>query len=175
MCIRDRSGAGQRRREVGQDLLGRPVCLPDPDGEPMSTSPAATALDTALAGLAARMKRPALLVALDFDGTLTPLRDDPDRSRILRSGVAALRTLATRSGVEIALVSGRALVDLYLRADVPVGTHLVGSHGAERGIATADGVTSVAVTLDAAQQALLDTVGACLLYTSDAADDLLCV
>jgi len=128
----------------------------------MSTSPAATALDTALTGLAARMKRPVLLVALDFDGTLTPLRDDPDRSRILRSGVAALRTLATRSGVEIALVSGRALADLYLRADVPVGTHLVGSHGAERGIATADGVTSVAVTLDAAQQALLDTVGAAL-------------
>src|SRR5665811_1104837 len=80
----------------------------------------------------------------------------------IRDRVAALRTLATRSGVEIALVSGRALADLYLRADVPVGTHLVGSHGAERGIATADGVTSVAVTLDAAQQALLDTVGAAL-------------
>src|SRR5450756_1961668 len=126
----------------------------------MSAAPAETALDTALAGLAARMKRPVLLVALDFDGTLTPLRDDPDRSRILRSGVAALRTLATRSGVEIALVSGRAVADLYLRADVPVGTHLVGSHGAERGIATADGVTSVAVTLDTAQQLSLIHISA---------------
>jgi trehalose 6-phosphate phosphatase len=128
----------------------------------MSTSPAATALDTALAGLAARMKRPVLLVALDFDGTLSPLRDDPNRSRILRTGVAALRTLATRDGVEIALVSGRALADLHLRAEVPVGTHLVGSHGAERGVVTADGVESVAVTLDAVQQALLDKVGAAL-------------
>jgi len=128
----------------------------------MSTSHVTTALETALTGLAARMKPPVLLVALDFDGTLTPLRDDPDRSRILRSGVAALHKLATRDGVEIALVSGRALADLRQRVEVPVGTHLVGSHGAERGVVTADGVETVALALDAGQQALLDKVGSTL-------------
>jgi trehalose 6-phosphate phosphatase len=128
----------------------------------MSTPPVATALDTALTGLATRLKPPVLLVALDFDGTLTPLRDDPDRSRILRSGVAALHRLATRHGVEIAIVSGRALADLHLRAEVPVGTHLVGSHGAERGVVTADGVDTVTLTLDADQQNLLDKVGSAL-------------
>ncbi len=74
-----------------------------------------------------------VLVALDFDGVLAPLRDDPDESRALPEAVAALDRLGSADGVVLALVSGRAIDDLAVRAEVPDGTWLVGSHGAERG------------------------------------------
>ncbi|NCT92541.1 trehalose-phosphatase [Cellulomonas sp. APG4] len=73
------------------------------------------------------------LVALDFDGALAPLQDDPDASRALPAAVTALARLGTVPGVTLALVSGRGVADLAARAEVPDGTLLVGSHGAERG------------------------------------------
>lgn len=73
------------------------------------------------------------LVALDFDGALAPLQDDPAASRALPEAVTALRLLGPVPGLDLALVSGRAVEDLALRAEVPDGTLLVGSHGAERG------------------------------------------
>lgn len=92
---------------------------------------AQSGLDAALRDLAAQ--RP-LLVALDFDGTLAPLVDDPSASRMIseaRPAVDALAALAP--DVRLALVSGRRLEDLAALADPPPGTWLVGSHGAETG------------------------------------------
>lgn len=91
-------------------------------------------LADALDGLAAHVRRgERALVALDFDGALAPLQDDPAASRALPAAVTALDRLGAVPGVTLALVSGRAVEDLASLAEVPDGTLLVGSHGAERG------------------------------------------
>lgn len=101
----------------------------------MTDGPAALdapdALDDALADLARRAAVGPVLVALDFDGVLAPLVDDPSTSRALPASAAALDRLAGL--VRLALVSGRALADLAALATPPEGTLLVGGHGAERG------------------------------------------
>ena len=99
-----------------------------------SSTPAASPLDAALAGLAqtARDGGP-VLVALDFDGALAPLQDDPGASRALPAAVTALARLGTVPGVRLALISGRGVADLADKAEVPDGTVLIGSHGGERG------------------------------------------
>lgn len=101
-----------------------------------------------------------LLVALDFDGTLAPLQDDPSASRILPEGVDALAKLAVADGVHVALVSGRALHDLHQLAEVPVGTYLIGSHGAERARVTQFGLDRDVVELTADQADRLAGLGA---------------
>lgn len=87
----------------------------------------------AVAEVVAAVRDGGALLALDFDGCLAPLQDDPEASRALPAAVAALDRLATVPGLHLALVSGRALGDLSAKAEVPQGTHLVGSHGGERG------------------------------------------
>jgi trehalose 6-phosphate phosphatase len=114
----------------------------------------------ALAEVARDPSRRPVLVGLDFDGTLAPLVDDPDTSRALPAAVAALRVLADAPGVTLALVSGRSLVDLHRRAEVPVGTVLIGSHGGERGRAGEHGLIHDPMQLTPEQDALLVQVGA---------------
>lgn len=74
-----------------------------------------------------------LLVALDFDGTLAPLVDEPMSARMLPAARAALDRLAVAPDTTVALVSGRTLAHLAeiseRSADSPI--HLAGSHGAE--------------------------------------------
>ena len=101
-----------------------------------------------------------VLVALDFDGTLAPLQDDPSASRILPEGVAVLAALAARDDVALALVSGRAMGDLHVLAEVPAGTFLVGSHGAERARVTRYGLDRDVVELTHEQADLLAALGA---------------
>lgn len=114
-----------------------------------------TALASALARLAARHRAGgAVLVALDLDGTLAPLRDDPDAVRVPAAARAALDRLAAQ-GVPLALVSGRGLADLARVARVPVGTRLVGSHGAETGVVGPDGPVLVPPALTEAAAATL--------------------
>ncbi|WP_345750782.1 trehalose-phosphatase [Microbacterium rhizophilus] len=74
-----------------------------------------------------------LLVALDFDGTLAPLGDDPMAVRALPETAEAVRRLAAARDTVVAFVSGRQLADLRV-----IGEHaddsvvwLAGSHGAE--------------------------------------------
>jgi trehalose 6-phosphate phosphatase len=120
------------------------------------------AATSALDDLARDTGRRPLVVALDFDGTLAPLVDDPETSRALPSAVDALRTLAVVPGVTLALVSGRSLTDLHRRAEVPVGTVLIGSHGGERGRVGEQGLVHDPIRLTPEQDALLVRVGAAL-------------
>lgn len=85
----------------------------------------------ALAGLVAGGAP--VLVALDFDGVLAPFVARPPDARATRRAVAALARLGAVDGVHLALVSGRSLASLAQVAEVPDGTVLVGSHGAEHG------------------------------------------
>lgn len=97
---------------------------------PQFTSHIAEILDSALRDFAAAGK---ILVALDFDGVLAPLVLDPWTSRILPASAEAVASLTTQPGVTVVLVSGREAGDLVELADVPVGTRVVGSHGAQWG------------------------------------------
>jgi trehalose 6-phosphate phosphatase len=117
-------------------------------------------LARALAALAADDARRPALVALDFDGTLAPLQDDPSTSRILPAGVEALARLAGADGVALALVSGRAMSDLHALAQVPSGTFLIGSHGAERARVTTWGLDRDVVQLTDEQADRLASLGA---------------
>lgn len=86
------------------------------------------------AGLAALLADPArALIALDFDGTLSPIVEDPSASRLADGGPAALRGLAALAG-QVAVVTGRpaaTVVELGGLADVP-GLLVEGQYGAER-------------------------------------------
>jgi trehalose 6-phosphate phosphatase len=140
--------------------------------EPRTTTPAATGPGpaddrsttlAALAALASDTTRRPLLVALDFDGVLAPLQDDPSASRILPRGVTALEALAglpDDARVRVALVSGRAMADLHALAQVPAGTLLVGSHGAERARVTTFGLDRDVVQLSDEQADRLAALGA---------------
>jgi trehalose 6-phosphate phosphatase len=72
-----------------------------------------------------------LLVTSDFDGTLSPIVNNPLDARPLPSGAAALVALADLRATEVALISGRALAVLREISGMPAAVHLIGSHGAE--------------------------------------------
>lgn len=72
-----------------------------------------------------------LLVALDFDGVLAPLQDDPSRSRIVPASAEAIVRIAELPRTRLALVSGRDVATLRGLASPPESTLVVGSHGAE--------------------------------------------
>jgi trehalose-phosphatase len=74
---------------------------------------------------------PQLLVACDYDGTLAPIVEDPERAMPLPEAVAALRALAALPQTTVAVISGRALRDLAMLSRLPAEIHLVGSHGSE--------------------------------------------
>ena len=118
------------------------------------------ALGRRLEAVAGDPRQRPLLVALDFDGTLAPLQDDPARSAIPEEGVAALRRLSAVPEVTLALVSGRSMADLHALASVPVGTVLIGSHGAERARLTTFGLDRDVVRLTDEQADLLASLGA---------------
>ncbi|ROR73254.1 trehalose-phosphatase [Bogoriella caseilytica] len=100
-----------------------------------------------------------VLVALDFDGVLAPLIDDPTASAPLPDSVAALAQIATVEGVEVVLVSGRDAEDLAGRSGVPAGTRIIGSHGAQWARVSEEGSPEAAVIdpleLDEDQRVLL--------------------
>ncbi|UNX55282.1 trehalose-phosphatase [Georgenia sp. TF02-10] len=97
---------------------------------PLFTAHLQETLDAALRAFAAV---PAVLVALDFDGVLAPIVLDPTTSRVTPASAQALAALAEAPGVSLAVVSGREAEELVALAEVPVGTRVVGSHGAQLG------------------------------------------
>ncbi|NJC21277.1 trehalose 6-phosphate phosphatase [Arthrobacter pigmenti] len=84
-----------------------------------------------LSALATAAATDHLLVALDFDGTMSPLVDRAEDARALPGSTAALRELAQIPRTTTALISGRALDSLRLVASPEPETLLIGSHGAE--------------------------------------------
>ncbi len=68
---------------------------------------------------------------LDFDGTLVELADTPDGIIVPPVLVARIETLATTLDGALALVSGRALVDLERHCG-PLHVARAGSHGIDR-------------------------------------------
>ena len=72
-----------------------------------------------------------LLLALDFDGVLAPLQDDPSTSRMVPDSAAAIAALADLPRTRVALVSGRDIATLRRLSEAPETAWLIGSHGAE--------------------------------------------
>ncbi|WP_152346838.1 trehalose-phosphatase [Brevibacterium sp. CFH 10365] len=97
--------------------------------EPTVSAPAvSTPAEVALRDLATAES---LLLALDFDGVLAPLQDDPSTSRMVPESAAAVEALASLPRTRVALVSGRDIATLRRLSAAPDSVWLVGSHGAE--------------------------------------------
>src|SRR4051794_7229810 len=85
------------------------------------------------------LARERILVAVDYDGTLAPIVENPDEAVPLPAALEALRALSEAPGTSVAVVSGRAL-DRLRRFVSPAGAMLlVGSHGAEVDAGSLDG------------------------------------
>jgi trehalose 6-phosphate phosphatase len=109
---------------------------------------------------------PRVLVALDFDGTLAPVVDDPARARPVPEAQDAVLRLAGLPGVRVALVSGRSLSSLVEVAGVPDDVLLVGSHGIELRLDE----PGDPVALDAAELARVEALRAVLEGVADGID-----
>lgn len=74
-----------------------------------------------------------LLVALDFDGTVSHLADDPMAVRAVPAAATVVDALSRLDDTYVAFVSGRSLRDLEIISERPPVSPilLVGSHGAE--------------------------------------------
>ena len=72
-----------------------------------------------------------LLVAADFDGTLSPLAEHHSRAEPTPGALAALDRLSEIPNTHVAIVSGRGLEDVRLRLGRHDRWDLFGSHGAE--------------------------------------------
>ena len=92
-----------------------------------------------------------LLVALDFDGTISRIVAVPSAARPVPGALECLARLSGAPGTQVVLVSGRARHDLATVSGAGDIATLIGSHGQEIG---AD------LTLSGAETALLDDVRA---------------
>jgi trehalose 6-phosphate phosphatase len=114
----------------------------------------------------ARTKR--LLIALDFDGTLAPEVDDPEKARALPDARAAVLRLLAMPNTRVALVSGRALRSLEQVADLPGTALLVGSHGIEIRLDSPE----EHVSLDTAELRQVDMLNMVLGEVADSVDQV---
>jgi trehalose 6-phosphate phosphatase len=85
---------------------------------------ACSAIATQLAGAEA------VLVGSDFDGTLAPIVNDPERAGLPASTQAILRSIRALPGVALAFISGRGLEDLRKHVGID-GAIYAGNHGLE--------------------------------------------
>ncbi|WP_253736452.1 trehalose-phosphatase [Halohasta salina] len=74
-----------------------------------------------------------LLFGTDFDGTLSPIEEDPEAPEPTAENLRSLRTLRDHPQVRPAVISGRGLADLRERVGIE-GVDYVGNHGLELGI-----------------------------------------
>lgn len=72
-----------------------------------------------------------LLIALDFDGTLAPIGNDPATVRMVEEAQEPLEHLSARVDCEVAFVSGRSLESLLDVAPDLQDAHYIASHGAQ--------------------------------------------
>jgi trehalose 6-phosphate phosphatase len=71
-----------------------------------------------------------ILLGLDFDGTLTPIRAHPDEAALPEPVRAVLNRLACLPQVKVMIVTGRSLMDIACRVGLP-GLIYAGNHGLE--------------------------------------------
>lgn len=88
------------------------------------------ALDRAPALVALRQAAGRMLVALDFDGTMSPIVERPEDARLHDAVAEPLRRLVDRSDTVVAIVSGRGLADVRERVALD-GIYYAGNHGFE--------------------------------------------
>ncbi|MDP8299365.1 MAG: trehalose-phosphatase [Candidatus Tantalella remota] len=67
---------------------------------------------------------------LDFDGTITPIQDHPDNVFLDDVVKGLIKDLADKSGVSVAIISGRELSDLEARVGIKNVVY-AGNHGLE--------------------------------------------
>jgi trehalose-phosphatase len=85
----------------------------------------------AMRALSSRITRArSVVLLLDYDGTLAPLRRRPDRPRLSRHMQKTLVRLNNRSGVHLGFVSGRSMRDLRSRIAM-TGVAYAANHGFE--------------------------------------------
>lgn len=118
--------------EYGADDAGVPG--PGVDA-PLFAAPVFEGLDEALRRFA---EHSPVVVGLDFDGALAPIVSDPAAARVLPTSAHAIAQLDMIPGVEVAIISGREAEDVAQLADLPAGTRVVGSHGAQQGTIVVD-------------------------------------
>ena len=109
-----------------------------------------------------------LLVALDFDGTLAPEVDDPEKARALPEARAAVLRLNEMPNTRVALVSGRALASLEQVSELPDTVLLVGSHGIEIRLDRPEDN----VSLDTTELRQVDLLSTVLSEVADAVDQV---
>lgn len=71
-----------------------------------------------------------LMIFLDYDGTLTPIVNDPSKAFLPPSTKQLVKALAETPGVEIVVISGRALSEIMQLVNIS-GLTYVGNHGFE--------------------------------------------
>ncbi len=108
------------------------------DSQPGAPSDCADVDPQLLARLRSFATASSLLIALDFDGVLAPLQDDPATSEPLPQSVRAVTTLAACPDTFVAYISGRPLDDLRALSRAPGQALFVGSHGAEEDFSSLD-------------------------------------
>jgi trehalose 6-phosphate phosphatase len=91
----------------------------------------AVAEETLEAGIDRLARTPRLLVASDFDGTLSDLAPQPEQARAVAGAAAVLEALAALANTSVAIVSGRSLDDLDAVGNLPAIVERIGSHGLE--------------------------------------------
>ena len=72
----------------------------------------------------------AVSLFLDFDGTLTPLIDDPDQVQLALPLKEAIDALVQHPDIVVGIISGRELSDLQRRVGIR-GAYYSGNHGLE--------------------------------------------
>ncbi len=75
-------------------------------------------------------KKKRLFLLLDFDGTLAPFEDRPQRARLPESTKDLIRRLGARPGVNVAVISGRSIRDIRRRVNLR-SLYYAGNHGLE--------------------------------------------
>lgn len=71
-----------------------------------------------------------LVVASDYDGTLSPIVDDPAAAVPNEYALKGLIALSAMAGVQVVVVSGRSHEVLTELTGAPAGIELIGDHGA---------------------------------------------
>ena len=85
-------------------------------------------------------RQPQLVVASDFDGTLSAIAAQPEAARAVTGAIDALARLAALPSTSVAVVSGRSLGDLDAIAPMPANIERIGSHGLESSLGATFGL-----------------------------------